>query len=110
MGLAVVFSVEARLFVINLLGTDLEEIFKGRPGELRRESLVWRDQAILWGLHVARVMSTLQVAVELFPGQQACKARERLNRLREMGLVERHRGGRRAGSEPYLWFCDQQGL
>ena len=34
MVLAVVFSVEASLFVINLLGTDLEEIFKGRPGEL----------------------------------------------------------------------------
>ncbi len=110
MALAVVFSVEASLFVINLLGTDLEEIFKGRPGELRREGLVWRDQAILWGLHVARVMSTLQVAVELFPGQQACKARERLNRLREMGLVERHRGGRRAGSEPYLWSVTSKGF
>jgi hypothetical protein len=47
MALAVVFSVEASLFVINLLGTYLEEIFKGRPGELRREGLVWRDQAIL---------------------------------------------------------------
>lgn len=63
---------------------------------------MWRDQAILWGLHIARVMSTLQVAVELFPGRQACKARERLHRLRGMGLVERYRGGRRTGSEPLL--------
>ncbi len=63
---------------------------------------MWRDQAILWSLHVARAMSTLQIAVELFPGQQACKARTRLNRLRGMGLVERHRGGQRTGSEPGL--------
>ena len=80
------FSRVGGLLVINLLGTDLEEIFKGRAGELRGDSLVWRDQAILWGLHVARVMSTVQIAVELFPGQQACKARTRLNRLRRMGL------------------------
>jgi hypothetical protein len=96
--------------VINLLGTDLEELFKGRAGELRGDGLVWRDQAILWGLHVARVMSTVQIAVELFPGQQACKARTRLNRLRGMGLVERHRGGRSTGSEPYLWSLTRRGF
>ena len=96
--------------MINLLGTDLEELFKGRAGELRGDALVWRDQAILWGLHVARAMSTVQIAVELFPGQQACKARTRLNRLRGMGLVERHRGGRSTGSEPYLWSLTRRGF
>jgi hypothetical protein len=96
--------------VINLLGTDLEEFFRGRPGDLRGDSLVWCDQALLWALHIARVMSTLQIAVELFPGQQACKARSRLNKLRAMGLVERHRGGRSSGSETYLWTLTPKGF
>ena len=96
--------------MINLFGTDLEDLFKGTPADLRGDRLVWRDQAILWALHVARAMSTLQIAVELFPGQQACKARTRLNKLRGMGLVEHHRGGQRTGSEPYLWALTKQGF
>ncbi len=107
---ALSFSVLWGLSVINLLGSDVEEFFRGRPGDLRGGGLVWRDQALLWALHVARVMSTLQVAVELFPGQQACKARSRLNKLRAMGLVERHRGGRSSGSETYLWTLTRKGF
>jgi hypothetical protein len=95
---------------LELLGTDVEEFFRGRPGDLRGDLLVWRDQALLWALHVARVMSTLQIAVELFPGQQACKARSRLNKLRAMSLVERHRGRQSSGSETYLWTLTPKGF
>jgi hypothetical protein len=77
---------------------------------MRGESIGMRDVAILWGLHVARALTAVQVAVELFPGQQVVKARNQLNRLRVLGLVERHRGGRVRGNDAYLWILTGKGF
>lgn len=96
--------------VMTVSGTGEKEHLKHGSGRVRDESLGDREGAILWGLHVARAMSTPQIAVELFPGQQACKARISLNWLRQMGLVERHRGGLPAGSEAYLWSLTRKGF
>jgi Replication-relaxation len=104
------FSRVVALVITGVFGTEIEERFKYGWHRGRGGSLADRDKAILWGLHVARVMSTPQIAVELFPGQQACKARTRLNRLRALGLVERHRGGQPAGSEAFLWSLTRKGF
>jgi hypothetical protein len=98
------------VFVILPFGTCLGEWFVRQSRSLRGESIGMRDVAILWGLHVARALTAVQLAVELFPRQQVAKARNQLNRLRVLGLVERHRGGRVQGSDAYLWTLTGKGF
>lgn len=91
-------------------GTSSEQSFVRDCRSLRGDRIGLRDHAILWGLYVARAMSAVQIAAELFPGQQVAKARNQLNRLRRLGLVEHHRGGRLQGSDPYLWILTSTGF
>ncbi|MGH2912162.1 MAG: replication-relaxation family protein [Solirubrobacteraceae bacterium] len=96
--------------LIRLFGTQQEEFFENERRWFRGSFLGPKDHVIMWGLFTMRVMSAVQITAELFPGQQVSKARTRLNRLREKGLVERVRGGRATGSEPYLWSLTQKGF